>query len=182
MVQIARTGNSPRRDFSAGATLYDSSTAFSFIPYNQQVFEDESKREIITLLKNSDGLKARHILTQRKGYKAAELRTEIENEGEETTIELASSFAISALTPFEEENDPETLVLHCLQSNWSGEGRKESTPVSHFNFEDSWSSLGVRIHKIGARKISLGINQKYKTNSKFGVGKVKSFPTIFLTA
>lgn len=37
MVQIARTGNSPRRDFSAGATLYDSSTAFSFIPYNQQV-------------------------------------------------------------------------------------------------------------------------------------------------
>lgn len=149
MVQIARTGNSPRRDFSAGATLYDSSTAFSFIPYNQQVFEDESKREIITLLKNSDGLKARHILTQRKGYKAAELRTEIENEGEETTIELASSFAISALTPFEEENDPETLVLHCLQSNWSGEGRKESTPVSHFNFEDSWSSLGVRIHKIG---------------------------------
>lgn len=33
-----------------------------------------------------------------------------------------------------------------------------------------------------ARKISLGINQKYKTNSKFGVGKVKSFPTIFLTA
>ena len=35
---------------------------------------------------------------------------------------------------------------------------------------------------IAARKISLGINQKYKTNSKFGVGKVKSFPTIFLTA
>ena len=150
MVQIARTGNSPRRDFSAGATLYDSSTAFSFRPVDQKMTEDGEKREIVTLLENPDGLRARHILTQRKGYAAAELRTEIENAGEDVTLELASSFAISALTPFEEENDPEMLVLHCLRSNWSGEGRKESVPVARYQFEDSWSSLGVRIHRIGS--------------------------------
>lgn len=40
----------------------------------------------------------------------------------------------------------------------------------------------MKQNNIDTRKISLGINQKYKTNSKFGVGKVKSFPTIFLTA
>ena len=150
MVQIARTGNSPRRDFSSGATMYDSSTSFSFRPCDQVCSETEETREIVTLLENEDGLKVRHILTQRKGYRAAELRMELENCGADTTIELASSFAISALTPFEEENDPDSLILHRLQSNWSGEGRKESTPVSKFNFEDSWSSLGVRVQRIGA--------------------------------
>ncbi len=150
MVQVARTGNSPRRDFSSGATMYDSSTSFSFRPCDQMCSETEETREIVTLLENEDGLKVRHILTQRKGYRAAELRMELENCGADTTIELASSFAISALTPFEEENDPDSLILHRLQSNWSGEGRKESTPVSKFNFEDSWSSLGVRVQRIGA--------------------------------
>lgn len=81
MVQVARTGNSPRRDFSSGATMYDSSTSFSFRPCDQVCSETEETREIVTLLENEDGLKVRHILTQRKGYRAAELRMELENCG-----------------------------------------------------------------------------------------------------
>lgn len=150
MAQVARRGDSPRRDFSVGATMYDRETSFALRIYDQKAEETSQERKITTFLKTEDGLLVRHVLRQKKGYTAAELFMEIENAGETTSLELASSFALSALTPFREENDPEALILHRLQSNWSGEGRKESVPVSAFNFEDSWSSLGVRLQKIGS--------------------------------
>lgn len=150
MAQVARLGDSPRRDFSAGVTMYDRATAFLLRVYDQKVTETATDTTVVTFLKTDDELYVRHVLTQRKGYAAASLHLEIENKGNDTVLELASSFAISALTPFAEENDPEKLILHRLQSNWSGEGRKESTPVSAFNFEDSWSSLGIRLQRIGA--------------------------------
>ena len=150
MVQVARKGDSPRRDFSSGATMYDTETSFAFRVYDQTVTEDEKKREIVTFLRTADGLEAKHILTQQKGFGAAELHVEIVNNGKDTVLDNVASFAINAITPFELENDPDTLVLHRLHSNWSGEGRKESSPVSRYNFEDSWSSLGVRIQKVGA--------------------------------
>lgn len=53
----------------------------------------------------------------------------------------------------------------------------------YLRFPEKFLNIAVPYsYETPARKISLGINQKYKTNSKFGVGKVKSFPTIFLTA
>lgn len=150
MVQVARLGDTSRRDFTVGATMYNRTTAFAFRAYDQQFLEEETERRVITYLKTDDGLFCRHIVRQKKGYRAAETFIELENRGSDCVLELASSFALSSLSPFCEENDPQTLVLHRLYGNWSGEGRKESVPVSVYNFEDSWSSLGVRMKKIGA--------------------------------
>lgn len=150
MVQVSRLGDVSRRDFTVAATMYNRTTAFAFREYDRIFEETQTERRIVTHLKTDDGLYARHFVKQVKGYNAIETYIEIENRGEDCVLESAASFALSSLTPFCEENDPEALIMHRLHGNWSGEGRKESTPVSVYNFEDSWSSLGVRMQRIGA--------------------------------
>lgn len=151
MIQIASKGDEVNRDFSTGETSYNSSTSYSLKFVSQNKIEDKEKIEVRTSFVNNAGLKATHIVSQQKGYQAFEMWVEIENVGDLRTIERLSSFAIGSLSPFLDENDPEKLILHKLQSYWSIEGRKESTPLSKYNFEDSWSALGIKVHRIGAR-------------------------------
>ena len=150
MVQVARVGDSVRRDFSEGVTLFNSQTAFSFRAYDQQVIRTDFEVQIVTYLKTPDDLYAKHFVVQKNGYKCIEVYLELENKGADTKLNLAATFALSCLTPFENENNPERVILHRMHSNWSGEGWLESSPVSDYNFEDSWSSLGVRVQRVGA--------------------------------
>ncbi len=151
MVQVARKNDEVLRDFSAGETLYNSSTAYNLRFVRQEIIEDETKKEVRTYLKTEDDFNVTHVVSQRKGFLAFEMWNEIENKGNECYIDRLSSFTIGSLSPFMDENDPSKLILHTLQSYWSIEGRKESTPLSKYNFEDSWSGLGIKIHKIGSR-------------------------------
>lgn len=151
MVQIALRGDEPRRDFSAGATTFNSSTSYLLKAYDFKVFEDADSVKVITYFKTDEGLFARHIVKQVKGYKAIEIYVEVENQTNKLiTLDRVSSFTLNALTPFSETNDMQNLVLHRLRSNWSAEGRKESVPFKNFDFEDSWSCLGIRVERFGA--------------------------------
>ena len=151
MIQIARTGDSINRDFSSGETSYNSTTSYDLKFIEQKVFNTSEKTEVRTYFETQDGFKAVHVVSQQKGYKAFEMWTEIENLGKKCTVERISTFSIGSLSPFLDVNDPEKLILHRLQCYWSMEGRKESTPISKYNFEDSWSALGIKINRIGAR-------------------------------
>lgn len=151
MVQIALKGDEPRRDFSAGATTFNYSASYSLKFSDQKVIKTDEKTEIITYFKNDGGLNVKHVVRQANGYRAIEVFAEIENAGEKSiTLDRASSFTINSLTPFSAQNDMQNLVLHRLRSNWSAEGRKESLPLKNFDFEDSWSCLGVRVERFGA--------------------------------
>ena len=150
MVQVARTGDSVNRDFSSGETSYNSTTSYELKFIEQKVLDDEEKIEVRTYFKTQDGFKAVHVVSQQKGFEAFEIWTEIENLGEKCSVDRVSTFAIGSLSPFLDVNDPEKLILHRLQCYWSIEGRKESTPLSRYNFEDSWSALGIKISRIGA--------------------------------
>lgn len=151
MIQVARKNDAVKRDFSAGETSYNSMTSFELKAIDQKVIEDENKKEIRTYFETIDGFQACHVVKQASGYQAFEMWTEVTNNGKECTLDRLSSFTIGALSPLLDKNDPEQLILHTLQSYWSIEGRKESTPLSKYNFEDSWSALGIKIHRIGAR-------------------------------
>lgn len=151
MVQVACRGDQPRRDFSAGATTFNSSTAYSLKAFDQQIIQTEHDTRIITFFKNDKNLIAKHVVRQVKGFKAIEVYTEVENVGQEDIVlDRLSSFTLNALTPFSVKNDMQNIVLHRLRSNWSAEGRKESLPLTNFDFEDSWSCLGVRVERFGA--------------------------------
>ncbi len=150
MIQVARKGDSVNRDFSSGETLYNSTTSYELKFLNQKVIEDDKHKQVRTYFKTSDGFNATHIVSQQKGYKAFEMWTEIEAKDSSCFVDRVSTFSIGSLSPFLDKNDPEKLILHRLQCYWSIEGRKESTPLSRYNFEDSWSALGIKISRIGA--------------------------------
>lgn len=59
------------------------------------------------------------------------------------------SFSVSCISPFVKENDPDKILLHRIRNYWSGEGRKESLPVSKFAMEDTWSCYGYRMERFG---------------------------------
>lgn len=150
MIQVARVNDNVIRDFSAGETSYNSTTSFALKLKNQEVIEDDYKKEIRTYFETNDFFKAVHVVRQIKGYQAFEMWTEFENLGHKCQLERVSSFTIGSLSPLLDKNDPEKLILHTLQSYWSIEARKESTPLSKYNFEDSWSALGIKVHRIGS--------------------------------
>lgn len=151
MVQIALRGDEPRRDFSAGSTTFNSSASYLLKAYDWKIFETAGEVKAVTYFKTEDGLLARHIVKQVKGYKAIEIYVEVENQTDKLiTFDRVSSFTLNAITPFCEKNDMQNIVLHRLRSNWSAEGRKESLPLSNFDFEDSWSCLGIRVERFGA--------------------------------
>ena len=149
MVQVSRIHDKSQRDFTVGATMLDRTTAYALKFYDCKFSESDDERRIDTYFKTDDGLHVKHTVAQKKGYKAAEMYVEIENKGDDTVIEYAPTFVINSITPLSENNNPEKLVLHRLHSNWSGEGRKESVPLSNYNFENSWSTLGARLERFG---------------------------------
>lgn len=149
MVQLSINGDYVKRDFSGGNTLYNSSSAYDLKYIKQDVVENQKTLQIRTTLR-SNKIEVIHVLSQVKGYEAFEMYNIVKNISKETIkLDRFSSFFIGCLSPFMEKNNPDKLILHELQSYWAMEARKCSTPISKYNFEDSWSALGIKIHKIG---------------------------------
>lgn len=151
MVQVALSGDSPSRDFSAGISLRNTETALSLRMERQETEETADYKEVRTyLFSESAHIRAVHYLRQNKGCVALECKTEIINAGEEDKyLEYLASFSVSCISPFWEENDPDTIYLHRIRNNWSGEGRLDSLPVSRFAMEDSTSCFGYRMERFG---------------------------------
>lgn len=145
MVQAAVTGEAGAREFSAGNTLRNGGTACSF----RLVERTATENEVVTRLRAENGLIAVQHVCRSAGDTAAEIWTEYECGDRELTLELASAFNLSCITPFMTENDPDRIVLHRLRSGWSAEGRPDSVTATRLLMEDSWSSFGVRGERIG---------------------------------
>lgn len=151
MVQVAFTGDSPKASFSAGISMrnYETSHRLRFV--SQDVIDNEEYKEVITYLADEErGVKATHHVKQIKGFKVLELFCSVQNTAKKVkTLEFIDSFSISCISPFVLENNPDRIIMHRIGNNWSGEGRLESRPVSSYNMEDAWSSLGTRLERFG---------------------------------
>lgn len=151
MFQVAFAGDSPSRDFSAGISYRNSETSLRMRLTGQKVTQTAEGKEVITYLVDRDGgVEAEHHLRQRKGQNALECWNTVRNvSGKAKTLEYLPSFSLSYLTPFDNENDPDKIIMHRFRNYWSGECNKESLPVSHFAMEDSWSYFGYRMERFG---------------------------------
>lgn len=151
MLQVAFAGDSPSRDFSAGISYRNSETSLRMRVTGQDVIENSQGKEVVTYLKDNDGgIEAEHHLRQKKGQNAIECWNKVTNvSGKAKILEYLPSFSLSYLTPFENENDPDRIIMHRFRNYWSGECIKESLPVSHFAMEDSWSYYGYRMERFG---------------------------------
>ncbi len=151
MVQVAFMGDSPTAAFSAGISMRNYETAQRLRLKNQEVIENDNFKEVVSYLEDEErGVKATHHVKQPKGYSVLELYCSVQNtDKEDKTLEFIDSFSINCLSPFVLENDPDRMIMHRIGNNWSGEGRLESRPVSSYNMEDAWSSLGTRLERFG---------------------------------
>lgn len=147
MIHVALSGDGYARDFTSGATMRNSDTAFALRLVSQELTEEHDAVTLVSRFENGSGLIARQYLCLRKGQHALETWQELENTGEAVRVEAFPSFNLSCISPFDRFHDPHKLVLHKFQNNWSGEGRLYSVTTDCLAFEPSWSGLGIRTEK-----------------------------------
>ena len=149
LIHLCLTGDGYSRDYSAGQTQRYSDTAFALKIVDQKLTEDKNGKTLLTTLENGKGLTVRQYISCFNGYTALQTYNEIENNGEEITVEALPSFGFSRLSPFERTDDPKDIIIHKMRSAWSAEGKMFSLSASDYLFESSWSGLGVKCDKIG---------------------------------
>ena len=137
MLHIALTGDGYSRDFTSGTTMRNADTAFSLKLKGQTVKEEKDGFVLCSQFENDGGLVARSYFFFNENEKAIVTYNELENNGEEVTVEAFPSFNLSCISPFERFHDPKKLILHKLISNWSGEGLLYSVSTDRLAFEPS---------------------------------------------
>ncbi len=149
LMHVCLTGDGYSRDYSAGLTQRNSDTAFELKIVSQEITEDQSSKTLVTTLENGKGLTVRQYVRSFNGYTALQTYNEIENNGEEVTVEALPSFGFSRISPFNRYDDPKDIIIHKMRSAWSAEGKMFSLSASEYMFESSWSGLGIKCDKIG---------------------------------
>ena len=147
MIHAALAGDRAPREFMAGNTLRNAETAYALTLCDQTLERADGQTKLISRFENGRGLRVDHVVEYREGTGFIVLHLEMENEGEEVTVEALPSFNLSGISPFGRFHDPSKLVLHKLLSNWSGEGKLYSVTTDKLAFEPSWSGLGTRFEK-----------------------------------
>lgn len=150
LIQIKKAGDAYPGGYAGGATLRESATTGALRFERQYVEEDEEQTAIYTVMDCGQGCRATHVLVWKKGSLHLECRTEFENGGEKrVSLELLSSFSLGGITPFTEQDAPESLLIHRVRSVWSMEGRLESRTMEELQLEPSWAGHAVRCERFG---------------------------------
>lgn len=151
LVQISVTGDSSSLGFAAGETRHNSGLTMSMKYVSQTVFEDEGRKTVKTLVENSDGIRAEHVVEGFEGCRSLIVYSNVINASDrEIMIEALSSFNLSGITPYEDDEATGTLSLHRFRSRWSAEGRHEERSIEDLFLEPSWADFGIRTEKFGA--------------------------------
>lgn len=150
LIQIKIIGDDYPNGFAHGVTMRNSMTTLNLKYHCQTCEEKDDCRIIKTILVDSRGYLLEHKVIWYFGYSALEIITSFKNTSEsKVSIELLSSFSVGGITPFEEDDASNSLILHRIRSVWSSEGRLESIPVEDIQLEPSWSLYGVRCERFG---------------------------------
>jgi len=150
LVQIKIQGDDYPGGFSHGHTMRNSETTYRFKYEKQQTVIENDTQTIITELKDERGFTLEHRLIWHVGYSAVEsCCVFLNNSNDIVGLEMLSSFSMGEITPFEQDDAPNTLILHRLRSAWSAEGRLESRYVEELMLEPSWSQYGTRCERFG---------------------------------
>ena len=149
LMHVCLTGDGYSRDFSAGQTQRNSDTAFELKIISHDLVQGDNSKTLVTTFENGKGLTVRQYVTCFDGYTALQTYNEIENNGEEVTLEALPSFGFSRLSPFERYDDPSDIIIHKMRSAWSSEGKLFSLSAREYMFESSWSGLGIKYDRIG---------------------------------
>jgi len=139
LAQIKIIGEEAYRGlFPRGRTMMNSNYSLGFKLKEQQ----EEENTVTTVLVNGSDHQIRHVLNH-EGKTITTKSIFTNDSTEDIYIEMLSSFCLGGLTPYEEGDAPESMVLHRVRSRWADEGRLESIPIEDLQLEPSFSRVAV---------------------------------------
>lgn len=127
-----------------GMTMRSAENDRLFLFENQKVIDEDSCTRIVTSLKSKEGYAVHHTLTHRQGLRGFEVKTEFLNQsGAPVTLDMITSFVMDGLSPFQEDDAPNTYQLHRFFAGWSLEGKCVAQPVEDLGLDKAWISWFV---------------------------------------
>lgn len=149
LVQVKLLGDNYPFGFSHGHTMRNAQTAMEMKYIGQEQMKLGRQTKIITIVGN-DKIAANHNVIYDPDYDAIDVFTEVTNiSGEQVTMEMVTSFSLSAISSLEEQERTGDLVIHRLKSKWSAEGFLESKSALEHQLEPSWQRYGVNSLRYG---------------------------------
>ncbi len=150
LVQVKLVGDAYPFAYGHGSSMRNSDSVRVLEYDRQEVRLGAHKTVVTTWLKDKRGYEAAHRLTWYAEEDSVEISTLYWNRStEKITLEMLSSFTLGDLTPFEEGDAPDTMLLHRLRSKWSHEGRLHTETIEDLQLEPSWSYCSVSSERYG---------------------------------
>ena len=108
---------------------------------DQTVIEKDGITVINTTLKSAEGYVVYHTITHRSGLRGFEVQTVFANRSSEAvTLDMLTSFVMDGLSPFHNDDAPNTYRLHRFHAGWSLEGKHVCLPIEDLGLEKPWIS------------------------------------------
>lgn len=150
LVQLKLVGDIYPNCYAHGSSMRNAESTNLLGYKSQEVKENKNSTIIITHLEDERGYNVRHVVTYFHSDMSFEMHNEFENISEQRAVlEMISSVELSNITPFEEGDAPDTLLLHRLRSKWSHEGRLHTQTIEDMQLEPSWSTWSVSSERYG---------------------------------
>lgn len=150
LVQLKVAGDPYPEGFSGGTSMRNSYSTTVLKYVEQQEFDYNHGKKIVTKLMDNRGITANHYLFFCDNDSYIEVKTElINNTGKAVTLEMLSSFSLGGLSPFQKDAGVGKYNIHRFQSSWSAEGRYEVKPAELLNLEKTWGGAGTKSLRFG---------------------------------
>lgn len=150
IVQLKILGDGFSDGFSQGITMRNSCSTKELKYKSQKFIDEKDYKTIITVLENNYNHEVEHRVIWYHGDQSIMIYCIFKNCSDtETTIEMLSSFSLGCITPFQEGDAANSLLIHQLRSKWSSEGRVQTSTVEELLLEPSWSKHGVYSQRFG---------------------------------
>ncbi len=133
-----------------GRSMLNGQTSKEFRMESQKVEETGQSKTVTTLLKAPNGLQCTHKLI----YSGTGSRIIVQNSyknssDKEICLEMASSFSISDLSPFDASVSHDRLYLHRFKAFWSREGKHLVDSINDLQMSPSWHVAQFANEKFG---------------------------------
>ena len=124
-----------------GMTMHVAKTSHSLKFEDQSVETSAGVTKIRTELKSDEGYLVYHTLTHRDGLRGFEVQTDFVNQsGTDVTLDMLTSFVVDNLSPFHNDDAPNTYRFHRFHAGWSLEGKHVCLPIEDMGLEKPWIS------------------------------------------
>lgn len=148
MVQLKLEDDHSSGGFIAGMTMQDSPSVDNLKLVDSSIVD--SSKIVTTFEDTRRPLKVtQHLEATAVEGTLRSWATVTNNGSQPVTLEMLSSFVMSGITPFSENDAPGCLRVHRFRSWWSNEGRLASESLESLQLERSWSGFNLSSERFG---------------------------------